>query len=186
MIYLAHTFLLAAESTAEAATSSGGLSAIGIDFRALVFQLVNFLLLFWILKKVAYKPILKVLEARRETIEESLRTAEQLQRDRAEWQTEQAKLLKEARAEAAKIIAASREEATEMVVAAQQKAQQQAKQLVDDAENRIEQQLDDAKRGLKKDLTHLVVEATEIILQKKLDEATDKELIEKAMSGGGR
>ena len=47
-----------------AAESSGGLGALGINLSALLFELINFAILFWILKRFAYQPILNALEQR--------------------------------------------------------------------------------------------------------------------------
>jgi F-type H+-transporting ATPase subunit b len=176
------TILPAIWILAEETASPGGLAAIGVDPKALLFQIVNFAILFWVLKKVAYKPILGVLEDRRKKIEESLATAERLEKQQAEWELKQAQLLKEARAEAAEVIAKSRKEATDLIGEASNKAQVQAKQLIEDAQGKISQELAEARHGLKKDMTKLVVEATEVILRQKLDDKTDKALIEKTLA----
>lgn len=171
------TFLFAVES-------AGGLSSIGLDPRALLFQIVNFAILFWILKRVAYKPIVKVLEDRRAKIEESLKTAAELDKQQQEWQTEQARLLKQARAEASAVLASSQAEAKELIKAAEQKAGEQAKQLIDEAASRLGQQLAEAKLSLKRDVARLVAETTAVILDKKLDDKADLELIERTLSAG--
>src|SRR5688572_8856669 len=67
----------------------GGLGAIGIDGKALVFQLINFAILLFVLKKVAYKPILKALGDRQKKIDESIKAAAEIERSRQEIAEEQ-------------------------------------------------------------------------------------------------
>ena len=52
------------------------LSNLGINGKLLLAQIVNFFILLYILKRFAYKPILKVLDDRKEKIEKGLRDAE--------------------------------------------------------------------------------------------------------------
>src|SRR5437660_1312163 len=100
MSLLVHTIYLAEETATK-----GGLGAIGIDGRALLFQIINFAILFFILKKVAYKPILGLLEERRKRIDESLKLADETTEAHTKAEAETAKLLAKARVEAEAITA---------------------------------------------------------------------------------
>lgn len=171
--------------TILAAESSGGISAIGLNLGSLVFQLINFAILFWVLKKVAYKPILKVLEDRRKRIEDSLKLAAEIEQNQRTMAEQQAATLKAARAEAAEIVAKTRTEAAEMLKAADAKAMQQTEKLIAEAHNRIEQDLASAKTGLKREVAGLVVAATEAVLSEKVDAKKDEALIERALKAGG-
>src|SRR3990167_10277133 len=85
---------------ADTNTSSGGIGAIGIDGKALLFQIINFAILLVILRSVAYKPILKALERRRKTIENSLKQAKEIEAANQALAGKQEKLLAKARSEA--------------------------------------------------------------------------------------
>ncbi len=176
------TILIAAEAST---TSSGGIGAIGLDGKALLFQLINFAILFWVLKKVAYKPIIKVLEARRERIEESLKMAHDIEQNQQKMAEAQALALKQARAEAAEIVAKTRAEAAEMLKEAEVKATAQNERLLAEAKSRIEQELTQAKKGLKREVVGLVVAATEVVLAEKVDAKKDEALIERALQEAG-
>jgi F-type H+-transporting ATPase subunit b len=56
------------------------LGALGIDFKLLIAQIINFVILIAILIKILYKPVLKTLEDRKKRIEESLKKAEEIDR----------------------------------------------------------------------------------------------------------
>jgi F-type H+-transporting ATPase subunit b len=183
-IYLAETEAVpvAGEAHAEtAAEGSGGLGAIGLDGRALLFQIINFVILFWILKMVAYKPVLKMLEARRRKIEQGLKDAEAATKAAAEAESARTKLLHEARAEADKLLAQARDEAAATVKTAETKAQARAEQIVADAQSRTERQAGEVRGQLRRELGGLVAAATEALIGTKLDAKKDAELIENAL-----
>lgn len=187
----------APKATPEAQTSvsteehgpaaAGGLGAIGIDGRALAFQVVNFVILLWILKKVAYKPILGVLEDRRKRIEEGLKSAEKAQADLANAETAKSQILAETRQESEAILSKSREEAAEIVRAAESKAAKRADQILAEATERTQREAAGVRNQLRQELGSLVAQATEVLIEEKLDAEKDARLIEKALrSAGGK
>ena len=169
------------EKAHEAAASSGGIGAIGIDVKALLFQLIKFAILFWVLKLVAYKPILGVLEARRKRIDESLQTAAAMERAEEALQHKQEELIAKARSEAETILASSRSEASEIVRKAEESARIKSEQLLSDARAKIIQDTETARKALKQEVKELVVLATAQIIEEKLDAKKDEALISKAL-----
>src|SRR4051794_40964544 len=101
MLQLSHT-IFAAESNAS------GIGALGVDGKAFVIQLITFLLAFWVLKRYAFTPILKVMEQRRQTIDSGVKLGEEMKQKQAELDSQIAKSLQEARREADGIIAEAR------------------------------------------------------------------------------
>jgi F-type H+-transporting ATPase subunit b len=174
------TFLAVSEAETEA-VSSGGIGAIGVDTKALLFQIANFAILFWVLKKVAYKPILKVLEDRRLTIEESLKTAKKLEADQEKAEAKQAEVLANARTEADKILALAHAEASKNAKTAEDKAAQRTKKMIDEAHSKIESDIKNVKRELRSEVLNLVARATEAVIEEKIDTQKDKELLNKAI-----
>src|SRR5262249_1884036 len=86
------------------ADSSSGIGALGIDSKALIIQVVTFILAFWVLEHFAFKPIVKMLEQRRQTIEKGVKLGEDMQREKAELEQSIAKEMREARAKADEIV----------------------------------------------------------------------------------
>lgn len=80
------------------------LSKLGIDFKVLIAQIINFGILMAVLAKLLYRPILKALDQRRKRIEESLNKAEEIDRQSAETEERVKKKLGAAKAEAAEIV----------------------------------------------------------------------------------
>jgi F-type H+-transporting ATPase subunit b len=175
--------LLAVEEAAHKAeeASAGGISAIGLDPKALLFQIINFIILFWILKKVAYKPVLSVLEERRKRIEESLKTAHEIELREQRLAEKQSQMLHEAREDAGDIVAKARMQTAELLDEAESKARRQSEKILSDARGRIAQEVEVARAGLKHELSGLVVAATEAVLEEKIDPNKDKGLIERSL-----
>lgn len=177
---------------AQEAATEGGLAALGLNVRAFVFQLVNFAILFAILYKFAYRPLLRILENRRTTIEESLRSAGQVEQTRKDLVHEQRSILADAHREAEHILQRSKKEGKDVRDEAEHAGQVTAEQIMAEARAKIAQDVIDARQSLKRTTMELVVAATENILHRKLGTADDQRLIEEAItearktSGQGR
>jgi len=163
------------------ATEGAGIGAIGLDARALLWQIVNFAILLFLLKKFAYKPIVNVLEARRQRIEESLKSAKNIEITRAALASEKQAVLSLAQQQAEAAVARSKQQAKEIVAQAEVKATEKAAQLLTQAEAKIEQEVLVARQGLKHEAVQLVALATEKIIDEKLDAKKDAALIERAL-----
>lgn len=171
--------LLASEAGAEAA-KEGGVAVLGLNAGALILQIATYVIVFLILKKYAFKPIVKTLEDRRIKIEEGLDTADKMARAKVELEEHKEKVLTEARKEAAKIVAESKKESASIIAAAETKAQAKADQIVTEAKAKVADDIADAEKGLRKQLSCLVRMASEKVLRAKLDAKADEALVEKA------
>lgn len=156
---------------------------LGLNPKAFVIQLVTFVFVFMVLKRFAFKPITRMLEKRRQTIEDSVRLGQKLERERTKLDEEVARITREARHEADKIIAASHKDAREVVREAEKTAQRKVDAMLADADVRIHEEAQHARRTLEKDLVGLVSEATETIVGEKVDAKKDAELVKQAMKG---
>lgn len=159
----------------------GGLSAIGIDVSALLFQVVNFAILLWLLKRFAYRPIVKLLEARRQKIEESLTTAEAVAKDKLALGEERVRLLTEAEAEGSALIARGKQASAALREAAQAQGARQAESMLAEAHARLEQERRQLSTSLQSETLNLVRQATERLLRQKLDRDADAQLIQAAI-----
>lgn len=173
----------AAESGDHAVTAAtGGLGALGLDWKALLFQVINFAVVLVVLRLVAYRPILKILEARRQRIEESLKNATAIEAARKALTQKQAEILEQSQQQAQVLIAKSQKRAEEILAQAKTEAGEKAKQILDQAQAQLTQELKEAKADLKQEAAALIAAATERILQKKLDQKSDAELIKRTLA----
>lgn len=167
---------------AEEAQSSG-IGALGISPGAFVIQLVSFVIVFALLKKFAFKPIVKMLEERRKVIDEGVKAGTTLAKEREKLEAEVAKVMTEARHDADKVIATAHKEAREVIREAEKTAAHKAETMIADAEARIAEETKASRRKLEKDIVGLVSEATEAIVEEKVDAQKDAALIDKALKG---
>lgn len=77
---------------------------LGIEPKLLLAQIINFSIIMFVLSKLLYKPILKVLDKRRNEIEEGLALTEKMRLEDEKMQAKRAKMIEEARKEARAII----------------------------------------------------------------------------------
>ena len=103
------------------------IDALGISFPNILFQLVNFLLFLWILHRLLFKPLVGMLERRRDRISESLEEADRLRQQVETERTEFRAELDNARAEAQTI----RDEASRAAEAMRTRELEQARAEAD-------------------------------------------------------
>ena len=164
-------------------SEASGIGALGVDGKAFIIQLVTFVLAFWVLKKFAFGPIMRVLDDRRELIESGVKLGEEMKQQQATLEAKVAEELADARKAADGILATANDNAREMVREAEDKAKTKADGILDDAKTRIEQETARARKNLEKEMVNLVSEATEAIIGEKVDTKKDAALVERALKG---
>ena len=169
---------LAAQSggLAEMARSTG--EAFGFNTSLFVSQVISFLIVAGLLYKFAYKPILKVLEERRQLIAESLANAERIKQELAQTEMARQKTMAEANAQANKQIEEARAAAAKVQETETQRAINTAEQII--AKAREAAALDHKRMldELKKEIGQLVVKTTAQVTGKVLSIDDQKRLID--------
>lgn len=165
------------------ADSSSGLGALGVDGQAFVIQLVTFVLAFLVLRRYAFKPILKVLNERRETIESGVKLGEQMKQEEAKMADKVEQALHEARQQADGIIAGAQDSGRQAVREAEEKARAKAEGVMSEARQNLAQEKARARQQLEKEVAGLVADATQVIIEEKIDPKKDAALIERALKG---
>ena len=160
-----------------------GLAALGFDGQAFLIQLITFALAYFVLRRFAFGPILKVLRERRETIENGVKLGIEMKQERAKLEAEVEKVLHKTRQEADKIINDAQESGRQAIREAEDKARQKAAGVLKEADSRITQDVARARKQLEKETVALIAETTEAILDEKIDTPKDTALIQKFLKG---
>lgn len=134
----------------------------------IVWTLLAFLVVFFILKKFAWKPILSSLDQREKTISDSLATAEKIKAEMAQMKSENEQLLATAREERAQMLKEARETKDRIVNEAKEQAKAEANKIITEAQAAINTQKMAALTDVKNQVGKLVIEVTEKILRKEL------------------
>ncbi len=148
----------------------------------IIAQLVNFVIVFVVLYKFAYGPILKLLNERTKKIEKGLADAEASHKKLSEISEKEAAVLVEARKQAQEIIKKAEETAVTQSENIVVSAKSQTDKMLEDAKKQIEQEKEKILAEVKSEVADLVVMATEKIIHEKLDSNKDQELISKSIA----
>lgn len=157
------------------------LKEFGIDPILLAAQVVNFLVLLFILKRFLYGPILKVLETRKKRIEESLKNAQEIEQKLAETEKAVEVMLSKVTDESQKIIDESKQVASQIIEESKKTAAEVVSRSYEDAKRVAlfeKAKLEDEVKG---NLSEIVVLALEKVLGKSATKSSNKEAIEKAL-----
>ncbi|MBS1580548.1 MAG: F0F1 ATP synthase subunit B [Bacteroidetes bacterium] len=150
----------------------------------LFWTLLAFIVVFLILKKFAWKPILATLKEREEGIADSIATAEKVKVEMAQLKNENETLMHKAREERAAMIKEAKEASDKMIAEAKDKAKAEYDRIVADAQQTIQQQKNAVLTEVKNQVGALVVEVSEKILKKELSNKTEQEKLIKELAEG--
>lgn len=165
----------------QLADSSSGIGSLGLNGKAFIIQLITFVLAFLVLKKWAFEPIVKVMRRRRETIDKGVELGLQMQKEKVELEAKVEQTLHKARLEADGIISDAHDQGRQIIAEAEEGARGKAELIAKEAEERVKQTTARAWREVEKEFAGLVSEATEAIIEEKVDTKKDSELIDNFM-----
>ncbi|MCX7918924.1 MAG: F0F1 ATP synthase subunit B [bacterium] len=148
-----------------------------LDWSQIVTQIIGFLLLVWLLKKFAWKPILQLLETRRNKIiaefERIDRTKQEVERLKQEYEQQ----LKTIDVQARQKILEAVQEGQKIALEIQEQARDDARQLIEKAKQNIDLEIAKAKVELRNEIVNMTLQATEKMILEKLDDQKHRELI---------
>lgn len=145
----------------------------------IIWQLIVFVLLFLLLSKLAWKPIINSLKEREVSIQSALDTAEKARLEMSQLKSENEKLLKEAREERDRILKEAREASNRLKDEAQTEAKRTADKIVEDARAAINIEKQAALKEVRIQVALFSLEVAEKLMKKNLsDDKSQKELVE--------
>ena len=145
----------------------------------IIWQLIVFVGLFFLLSKLAWKPIISSLKERETSIQQALDAAEKAKQEMASLKADNEKLLKEAREERDKILREARDAANRFHDQAQADAKRNADKIIDDAKAIINTEKQAALREVKAQVAMFSLDIAERLIKKNLkDDKAQKELVE--------
>ena len=160
----------------------------GVNWPHLIAQVVSFGIVCLILSRFAYRPILKMLEVRRQQIAQGLANAEQIKAELARTETQRQEVMAQASAQASKFIDEARIAAARVREQEIQKAIAAAQQIVSKAREAAAQERERMLAELKREVGRLVVQTAASVTgkvlnaedQRRLSEETAKQIAQQA------
>lgn len=141
----------------------------------LFWTLLAFLVVFYILKTMAWPAIIKGLKDREQSISDAIATAEKVKLEMAALKNENEALMAQAREERSIMIKEAKEQTLKMIGEAKEKAKSEYDRIVADAQVAITQQKNAALTEVKNQVGALVIEVSEKILRRELSNKAEQE-----------
>src|SRR5262245_44794143 len=132
----------------------------GVYWPNLIAQLILFAIVYFVLKRFAFKPIIAMLEERRRRIEEGQLNADKIKKQLAEAQTKYEEILAKANADSQKLLEEVRASGDRLAEQKRQEAIAAAEQITLKAQEAIALERDKSMAEMKRELGRLVVDAT--------------------------
>jgi F-type H+-transporting ATPase subunit b len=139
------------------------------EFGLLIWTLLAFLVVFFVLGKYAWPPIVKGLKQREQGIADSLATAERVRAEMAQLKNENEELLAKAREERGMMLKEARETKEKIINEAREQAKVEANKIITDAQAAINIQKMAAIIDVKNEVGKMVIEVSEKILRRELE-----------------
>lgn len=156
--------------------------ALGINIPGLIAAIVNFVLLLVILRFVLYKPMLKMLDERRERIAEGLNAAEKARAEAAQAEVNIQAQMDAARREGQELVANAQTIAARLQAEAREQAGRDREAALERARAEIQLERDRAVADLRKEFADVAVTAAERVINQSLDRQSHQRIIDEALS----
>lgn len=148
-----------------------------LEIQQILTQILGFLILLYILKRFAWKPLLSLLDERREKIASEFKNIEKFKEELSRIEEDYKAKLSEIDAQARIRIQEAIAEGQRISIEIQDKARDEAKKLLEKAKVNIELEMAKAKVELRNEVATLAIMAAERILREELDGKKQKKLV---------
>jgi F-type H+-transporting ATPase subunit b len=157
------------------------LGRIGFDWQVALANLVNFLIIFLLLKYFAFKPIAKIIKKRKDKIQKGLDDAQQAETNLMMAEEQAAEISDKARADANEIIAAAQGRVDTLMLKAEEVAHGRANAILNEAHKTAEKERSKMEREVRGQAAGLVVESVKKILQENMTEKEHEKITVRAL-----
>lgn len=158
------------------------LSKLGIDWKLLLAQVVNFAILLGILTLFVYRPLLTLIDARRERIRKSLQEAERIERQAQEMEKLRAEHLRKIDAEAGAFLERAKKQAEEMKKDILVAAEKEATQILARGREQLAAERAAVTSEVQGALVAMIMRMTEKILQREFSSADQERIVAAVMN----
>ncbi|HEU4394794.1 MAG TPA: F0F1 ATP synthase subunit B [Planctomycetota bacterium] len=150
-----------------------------VEIETMIWTWVIFLLLFLVLRKLAWKPLLAAVEAREKKISDSLARAEEVQKAAAEIAQKQEAALAEAHAKAKTVLDEARVHAEDFRKRETEKARKESEEFLERAKKEIALEENRARDALRREVVDLTLEVSSRVLERTVGAEDDRRLAER-------
>lgn len=153
-----------------------------IEISQVITQIIGFLITVWLLKRFAWKPLLSMMDERRQKIKDEFQKIEDEKAKAAQLKCDYENKLRNIESERRQKISEAVNEANKIASEIKAGAQTEARGIVARTAEQLDRDIAKAKVLLKEDMVNITMSAAEKILHEKLDEKKERQLIDKFIS----
>ena len=161
------------------------MGALGIDGIRLLWQLINFLILLFILQRLLFKPILRLMDQRAERIRQSVDEADRMQKLADEIRDMNEVERDNARKEAAQILENANRQAEQYRETQMDRATKEAELFLERARDEIRLERDQAVADVRKQAVDLAILAASKVVETSLDQPQHYQIVERFLREAG-
>ncbi len=156
------------------------LHSLGIEWKLLIAQMINFGVLAFVLFKLIYKPLLEVLDKREKMVKDAEAKSSSIDDKMAEIKALEEKVISEARKASDKLIRDTEHSAKELKEKLSKEAEAHAEKIVKEAENKLRGEAEARDAQIRKEIKLVVAGAIEATVAKYLDNNAKQMLVDEA------
>jgi F-type H+-transporting ATPase subunit b len=149
----------------------------------MIWTILFFLIVFFVLRKLAFGPIQNMLDQRREHIQKAIESADEARAEAQRLLEEHKKLIGEARGEAESILAEARKTREAMEKRMREETETERQRRLEETRKEIASETARALEQIRNEVADLTLEAASRVVGKTLDAERDRELISEAIAG---
>jgi F-type H+-transporting ATPase subunit b len=159
----------------------GGFASLGVNLPLLVVFIINFIILFILLRLFLYKPVLKMLDERTKRTKEGMELAEATQKEYKQVKGEVQKQIEKGRQEAQAVIAQALQTGERLKEESREEATKQAQVIIDRTRAELESDREKIVDSLRKEFVDIAISAAEKVIKETLDKEKHRKLIEETL-----
>lgn len=158
------------------------MESLGINLTSFIAQIINFLIVMFLLWKFAYTPVLNILQERQKKVEQGLKNAEKAAKDRGEAELDAEKIREKAYKDANEILKNAKDAANVESAEIVKKSSEQADRIMKTARNEAASMKDRVMSEAKKEISDVVIIALNKVVREEFSDEEKKKLTARAIS----
>jgi F-type H+-transporting ATPase subunit b len=159
----------------------GGFASLGVNLPLLVVFIINFIVLFVLLRIFLYKPVLKMLDERGKRTKDAMELAEVTKQEYEQAKVEVQKQIEKGRQEVQAIINQAIQVGERLKEESRQEATKQAQVIIDRTQAELEAERDKIVEDLRREFVNISISAAQKVIKETLDKEKHRKLIEETL-----
>jgi F-type H+-transporting ATPase subunit b len=158
------------------------LGKVGFDWQVALANFINFVIIFFVLKRFAFAPINKIIKERQDKINLGIENAEKAETELLMAKEVGEKEIFEARVKANELVGEAQQKGDSIVLSSQNEALSLKSSIIKDGEKQISQKKESMTKELETETANIIIDGIEKILKEKLTKEQQESYIRKALA----